>query len=138
MELEKQVVYYILKRKNDIHPFRLSRLLLLFEIEYSRRYGDKPLNFVYRLQPAAFYIEDFGSFLDDLEGVEKVKVTDEKGIPVRSYIHLKMPVSVQLPDDIRSLIDRIIEETDSMDDQELNRMVVNSEAYKELYEMFGD
>ncbi len=138
MELEKEVVYYILSRKNDIHPFRLSRLLLLFEIEYSKKYGEKPLEFVYRLQPAAFYIEDFGNFLESLDGVSKVKVTDENGIPVKGFIHLEKPVKTNIPDHVRRLLDRILEETDSLDDQELNRLIVNSEDYRSLYEEFGE
>ncbi len=139
MELEKKIVYYILKHQNDIHPFRLSRILLLFEMEYARKYGEKPTNFVYRLQPYTFFIENFTKFIEETPLIEKVKITDDKGIPIKGFLRLtSQEVDDSLPVEMREILDRIIEETSKLDDQELNRLIVDSSDYKKLYELYGD
>ncbi len=139
MELEKKIVYYILKRQNEIHPFRLSRILLLFEMEYTRKYGEKPTDFVYRLQPYTFYIENFTKFIEETPYIEKVKIVDDKGIPIKGFLKLtNRKVNAEIPVEMREMLDRLIDETSKLDDQELNRFIVDSNDYRELYELYGD
>ena len=139
MELEKALILYILKRQNDIHPFRISRILLLFEIEYSNKFGEKPTNFVYRLQPYTFYIEGFTNFIESIPEIEKIREVDDKGIPVRGYLHLKNPeIQVDLPKEMTEILDNILKMTSDWDDQKLNQYVVATEDYQKLYEEFGD
>ncbi len=139
MELEKALILYILKRQNDIHPFRISRILLLFEMEYSNKFGEKPTNFVYRLQPYTFYIEDFTNFIESIPEIEKIREVDDKGIPVRGYLHLKNPeIQVDLPKEVTEILDNILKMTSDWDEQKLNQYVVATEDYQKLYEEFGD
>jgi len=39
---------------------------------------------------------------------------------------------------VREMLDRLIDETSKLDDQELNRFIVDSNDYRELYELYGD
>lgn len=139
MDLEKRIVYYILKHQNEIHPFRLSRILLLFEMEYAKKYGEKPTSFVYRLQPYTFFIEDFTKFIEETPFIEKIKITDEKGIPVKGFLRLiNQNVDGRIPIEMQEILDGILSETSKLDDQELNRIIVGSVDYKNLYELYGD
>ena len=139
MELEKSLILYILKRQNDLHPFRISRILILFEIEYANKFGEKPTGFVYRLQPYTFYIEDFTKFIENIPEIEKIREVDEKGLPVRGYLHLKNPdINVEIPREMIEILDRVLDMTANWDDQKLNQYVVSREDYQKLYEEFGD
>jgi hypothetical protein len=137
MELEKNLIYYILKKQNDLHPFRISRILLLFELEYSEKFGKKPTSFVYRLHPSAFYIENFTTFFESMPYIQKVKIKDEKGTPIKGFLRLTSPeISVEIPEEMASILDRIIEQTRKLSDHELNRLVVESEKYKKLGQVY--
>ncbi len=128
MSLEEKVVKYILTRQNDLSPFRLSRILILSELEYVKKHGKKPLEFYYVIYPSAFYIEGFSEFLQDIEDLEKV--IEEKDSKKRGYFHLKKPCSCEIPEDLKEIIDNILTTTKDLSDEDLNRMVVEREDYR--------
>ena len=128
MSLEEKVVKYILTKQNDLSPFRLSRILILSELEYVKKYGRKPLEFYYAVYPTAFYIEGFAEFLQNLSDVEKV-IVEENG-KKRGYFHLKQPCNCDLPEDLKEIIDTTLATVKPLSDEELNKMVVEREDYK--------
>lgn len=134
MELEEKLIYYILEKVPDQHPFRLSRYLLLLELEYQKRFGERLTNFEYRLSPRVFQIEGFPQFLESLKKIEKRVQKDEKGIPIRGYFTLTERVGVELSREIKGILDPILEETGKLSDHELNLKVVEREDYKGLIE----
>ena len=138
MELERKLIYYILKKQNDLHPFRISRILLLFEMEYIRKFGRKPTKFVYKLHPSAFYIENFPRLIESMPFIRKVKIKDEEGKPVKGFLRLEnMKVEPELDAEMVQILDKIIEKTRDLSDHELNSLVVQSDFYKNLPETFG-
>ncbi len=133
MNLEAEIIRYILSKLPDQHPFRLSRLLFLIDIEYYRRNGDKLTRFYYQLYPEAFYIEGFPEFLQTVEGVEKIVEYDDEGKPVRGYFRLTADLPINLPDDIRKRVDDVIERYGALSDAELNRAVISLPEYKQFF-----
>ena len=126
--LEEKVVKYILTKNNDLSPFRLSRILILSELEYLRRYGEKPLAFYYVIYPSAFYIDGFADFLSKIDGLEKV-VVEEDG-KKRGYFHLHSPCDCELAENLKSVIDEVMDKVKGLSDQELNDLVIKREDYK--------
>ena len=129
--INEMLVLYLLKKVPDQHPFRLSRLLFLIDTECRRRHGKPCTDFDYVITPYGFYIEGFPPFLMSLDGVEKIEIKDEEGNPVRGFFRLVKDRDVELPDDILSVADYVIDKYANLDDQELNSAVVNLPEYQE-------
>jgi hydroxypyruvate isomerase len=125
---DREVVGYILARLGCLHPFRLSRLLALAEIESIRRRGTRLTSLRYVAGPGTFYIEGFKELVKS-ECFEKVEGDPERGI--RGCIKYTCPEPA-LPDDARAIIDQVIERYGRAGDEELNRMVVENDVFRRL------
>ncbi len=136
MKMEKEIVKYILKKVPDQHPFRLSRYLFLIDLEYFREHGEKLTEFYYQLFPEAFYIDGFPQLLESIPEIEKVVEYDENGNPKRGFFRLVKEVDVDLPEEIRQLIDRVLDKYSALSDAELNRAVVETPEYQSF--LYGD
>ncbi len=137
MKLEKDIVLYILREVPDQHPFRLSRFLFLIDLEYLRRHGEKLTEFYYQLFPEAFFIEGFPQFLENIPEIEKQVEYDEKGNPKRGFFRLVKDVEVELPPDVREVVDAVLARYGQLPDQELNSVVVSSPEYRKFLEGDG-
>ncbi len=122
---EKDIIAYLLKECNGLHPFYISRIVALLDIEYLKEKGKKLTDFDYRKMPYGFYSEKIPETLNELP-VEKVK--SEEG----SYLVLKENVSVNLPDEVKEKINRILDEICNLSDDEINKRVVESPYYDKL------
>jgi len=138
MKLEEKLTYYIMRRIKKAHPFRISRILLLLDLEYMAKKGRKLTDFSYRLFPYGFFIEDFPAFLESLPGIEKKVITDEAGRPVKGYFELVDEKEVELEPEIREILDPILERCVDLDDDQLNSLVVEREDYKKLLGASGE
>ena len=138
MKLEEKLTYYIMRRIKKAHPFRISRILLLLDLEHMAKKGRKLTDFSYRLFPYGFFIEDFPAFLESLPGIEKKVITDEAGRPVKGYFELVDEKEVELEPEIREILDPILERCVDLDDDQLNSLVVEREDYKKLLGASGE
>ena len=130
--MEREITLYLLGRLKEAHPFRLSRLLLLLDLEQLKGHGRRVTRFKYVFMPSGFYIEGFPGFLESLPGVERVIVRDEEGRPVRGFFRLRRGLEPALPAELRQAIDELVERTASLGDQELNRSITEREEYHKL------
>jgi hypothetical protein len=128
MSETQEIIQYILARTGGISTFRLSRTLLLLDLEWNRAKGGKRTELHYVLYPSGFYIEEFPDFLENIEGVEKV--VDEK--TNKKVFRLKSDIEPKISEEVGALLDRILEETKDMDDHALNQYVISREDYKKL------
>lgn len=129
MKHTQDIIRYLLGKK-EMSTFRLSRTLLLFDLEWAKKHGKKRTALHYVFYPSAFYIEEFPAALEEMGDVEKVIVETPEG--KKGIFRLKERKDVEIGEEERSLIDRILEETGSMNDHELNMHVVSREDYKSL------
>lgn len=131
-DLDKEIVLYLLGRLKEAHPFTLSRLLLLLDLEQLKAHGRRVTQFRYVFMPVGFYIDGFPPFLESLASVEKVVVKDEEGRPIRGFFRIIQEGNPELPPELRRDIDRVVEEAGQLDDQELNKLAVERDEYQKL------
>jgi len=130
--LDKEIVLYLLGGLKEAHPFKLSRLLLLLDLEQLKAHGRRVTSFKYVFMPSGFYIDGFPPFLESLAGVEKVVIKDEEGRPIRGFFRLRREGKPTLPAELRRTIDELVERTAGLGDQELNRSITEREEYHQL------
>ena len=123
----EDIVRYVLSSMKKATTFRLSRTLLLLDMEWEKKHGNQRTSLRYGLFPPAFYVEEFPAMLLEMEDVEKVIETDGNDVEKGLFIfHGKAP---NIDDETRALLNSIIEKTSKMDDHSLNMLVVNSNSY---------
>ncbi len=131
-ELDGDIVLYLMAKLKEAHPFTISRLLLLLDLESLRATGRRATGFKYVFLPGGFYIDGLPPLLESLPQVEKVVIEDGEGRPVRGFFRLKGEVSPRVPEGIKGILDRLLEETEGLGDQELNELVLGREEYRQL------
>ena len=131
-DLDKEIVLYLLGRLKEAHPFTLSRLLLLLDLEQLNAHGHRVTSFKYVFMPFGFYIDGFPPFLESLAGVEKVVVKDEEGRPIRGFFRITQQGNPELSPELRRDIDRVVEKAGQLGDQELNKLAVERNEYQKL------
>ncbi len=114
---------YLWHRLGCSHPFRVSRLAALVELEWLREKGERLSNLRYVAGPGTFYIEG----VSDLVGKDPCfeKHEDKRCVEYRCE-------PPKLPPEVKALADRVIEEAQRLDDMELNRRVVSHPLYEKL------
>ena len=122
---EKDIIVYLLKECNGLHPFYISRVAALLDIQYLKERGSKLTDFDYKKMPYGFYSEKIPQILNQLP-VEKVQTEEGK------YLVLREDVEYNLPDDVRKKIDEILDRICDLSDDEINRQVVESPYYSKL------
>ena len=123
---EKEIVAYLLKECGGLHPYYVSRFVALLDIEYLKEKGKKLTDFDYQKMQYGFASTKIPATLDQL-GVEKVQTEHGK------YLKLKNEnIEINLPEDIKEKINKILDKVCDLRDDEINRMVIESEYYSNL------
>lgn len=123
---EKDIILYILKECDGLHPFHVSRIIALLDIVYLKERGKKLTDFDYQKMEYGFYSHKIPETLNGLP-VEKVK---EEG---RSYLRItEENVKVNLPEEVRKKINKILDEICDLSDYEINIKVISSPYYRDL------
>ncbi len=123
---EREIIAYMLKECGGLHPYYVSRIAALLDIEYLKEKGKKLTEFDYQKMQYGFYSEKIPEVINSLD-VEKVE--DENG----KYLKLKNEkMEIDLPEEIKSKINKILDEICNLSDDEMNRLVIESPYYKEL------
>jgi hydroxypyruvate isomerase len=123
-----RIVRYIVWRAGCIHPFRISRILVLAGWKALERLGRPPARIPVEGFEAGFYIP---GLKEAIEADKCLRINEEK----RCIEYVCEPPS--LDEELRSLVDQVVEETRSLGDQELNRLVIRDPRYRRLLEKGG-
>jgi len=123
---EEEIIKYLLKECHGLHPYYISRIAALLDMEYLREKGKKLTDFDYKKMQYGFYSEKIPQILNSLD-VEKVQ-SDEG-----NYIKLKNEdIEVNLPGEVRAKINEILDRICDLSDDEINRLVIENEYYDAL------
>ncbi|AGB04143.1 hypothetical protein AciM339_0246 [Aciduliprofundum sp. MAR08-339] len=123
--IEKDIIAYLLKECGGLHPFHLSRIIALLDMEYLKEKGKKLTTLDYQKSQYGIYSEKLPKLIEELP-VEKVKAQPY------GYLVLKEDVPLNLPDDVREKIEKVLDEVCDLSDSELNAKVLTSPYYEKL------
>ena len=126
MAYERRIIEYILYKMKCVHPFRVSRILLLAEWSYNEKYREKLSNFKYVAEPFAFYVEGLKDIIDELI---------DSGCAILRQVKKCIEYTCSqpgIPEKIRVIIDGVIDRAAKLSDYELNKLVVNDDRYHSL------
>ena len=125
LDIGEKIVRYFFSKLGCVHPFRISRLVLLAEWLYKDKYGSTlSTGFRYVAEPYGFYVEEISKIMDKL-GKTGCVVKDDKN---KCFIYkCEAP---KLDEDVVKVVDDVVNKFASLSDKELNNIVVNDERYK--------
>jgi len=118
-----RLVGYIVSKAGCLHPFRISRILVLVNWEALEKLGRPLAGFRIDGFEAGFYIPGFKEALEEDECFKSPE--DKKCIE-----YVCQPPS--LGEEAESIVNSIIRKTSGLSDSELNRLVVRDKRYREL------
>lgn len=118
-----ELLRYIWSRLGCSHPFRVSRIAALVELEWMSGKGERLTNLKYVAGPGTFYIEGVSELIGNDPCFEKRE--EERCIAYRCE-------PPRLPRDVEELVERVIAETRGLDDLELNKRVTSHPLYPKL------
>ncbi len=124
---EKDIVLYLLRVCEGLHPFHISRLVALLDIKYLRDTGRKLTDIDYQKTPYGFYSEKLPKILEELP-VEKVQGERYKVLRIKD----DATVEIHLPEDVIKNIENLLNEVCDLSDEELNLRVLKSSYYERL------
>lgn len=114
---------YIVAKARCIHPFRISRVLVLANWKAMEKHRDILAEFKIQGFEAGFFIEG----LKELLNKDRCFHVNEKQRCVEYVCNIP-----SLSELYREIIDEILEETNRLDDKELNGLVIRDKRYHEL------
>ncbi len=117
--IEKDIIAYLLKECGGLHPFHLSRIIALLDLEYIKERGEKLTTLDYQKNEYGIYSERLPKIIEELP-VEKVKAQPY------GYLVLKEDVKINLPEEVIERINSILDDVCELSDAELNMKVLNS------------
>ncbi len=124
--LDEAVIRYIMSRLGCTHPFYISRVLLLAESRALDTLGRRITGLTFRGESYGFYVEELPRMIEKLENEGCAQRHEEKGCIEYTC---SQP---SLPEEIRHILDQVIEETSGMEPAELNRAAINDKNYGNL------
>ncbi len=129
MSMEEKIIEYIAFKSKGISPFRMSRILLLLKWAFKEKGTD--IAFTFETLPYGFSVKEIPEIVEKDPCLSKEKITLEKGrvTGVIKYVCIDPP---KLDLSVKTLIDKVLEETSKLDDFELNRVVIKDKRYSEM------
>jgi len=123
----RKLVYYIIWKSKCIHLYRISRILVLANWNALESIGHYIIGFSINGFEAAFSIDELAGLKSD----DCININED----ARCMEYTCMPPKID--DDVRKIIDDVIESTRDLDDSTLNRLVIKDKRYRELLEKGG-
>ena len=117
---------YILRKKNCLHPFRISRVIALAELICMEKYGKRITSAKYIGGPGVFYIDGLKEELLNSPCFEKL---EDQGC-----IKYVCNEEINIEEDIRACINEAIKIAEKSSDIELNNIVVKHKLFPKLLE----
>lgn len=127
--MNKEIIAYIVSKTGCIHPFRISRILALAEIRALEEENKRLTSFVYRGFDKVFYIEGIKELVEKDECFRIREGDPERGI--RGCIEYICPPP-RLPENVEKYLVEAITRAKELDDNELNKVVVEHPLFKKL------
>jgi hydroxypyruvate isomerase len=125
----RDLLGYVLAKTGCIHPFRISRIIALAEILYMRRNNKRFTNIKYVGFDKVFYIEGLKETVENDACFERREGDPSKHI--RGCIEYKCEAP-NLPSDVREVIDEAINTASKLNDEELNKIVIDDPLFSRL------
>jgi len=122
----KNYAGYIVNKLGCVSPFFISRVLVLSNWKALEDMGAPLVKFRVSGFKAGFYIEGLKDILED----ECFQKNEERKC-------IEALCDFDLPEDKRKIVDEILERVRSLNEVELNRLVINDPRYKEMLEKGG-
>lgn len=124
----RDLIAYIISKLGCVHPFRISRILVLANWRALEDKGSILTRFRVQGFEAGFYIDGVKEII---EKDECFKVNEER----KCIEYVCEPPRV--PRETAEIIDKVLEDTKNLGDRELNRLVILDPRYRELLERGG-
>lgn len=125
----RDIIAYILSRAGCTHPFRVSRLLALAEMEWLERTGKRLTDLKYVRGPGVFFIEGLKEIIEGDPCFQIHEGDTSTGRRGCVEYTCKEP---DLPQDVKAVIDEVIQRFSGVGDMELNDLVVNDPRFRAL------
>ena len=122
--MKADIVGYIISKLGCTHPFRVSRILALAELERLENGKGRITNFRYVRGPNVFYIEGLKELI---EKDSCFVIREDQGCV--EYV-CKTPT---INEDVKKYLDKAINAAKKLDDYSLNNVVVKHAFYEELF-----
>ena len=117
---------YVLWKAGCLHPFRISRIMMLADWKYEERYGERLTEFKYLGTDFGFYVDGLPELLEDTKCIRRKKfMTPEGEKGCLEYICGGEPEC-----EGKDVLNEVIEGTREMSDVELNRLVIRDPRYR--------
>ena len=125
---------YLLWRHGCVHPYRISRVLVLANWRALEKLGEPITSFTVEGFEAGFVVPEVGELKERAKrGEEKCIVPNEE----RKCFEYRCNEPVNIPREYAEIIDEVYEETRSLDDISLNRLVIRDPRYGDLLQRGG-
>ena len=122
---EKDLIVYLLKECNGLHPFHISRILALLDMKWIEKNGEKLTDIDYQKSQYGIWSEKIPKIIEELP-VEKVKAEPY------GYLVLKEDLPVNVPEEVMDALNELLDEICDLSDAELNMRVLNSPLLDKL------
>ena len=129
----EDIVRYLFSRSVCIHPYRISRVLLLAEWRYMEKYGRRMTSLTYKALPYAMYVEELPDIMDKDPCLEKRRMKKPDGSEY-GCVSYTCPQPPSLDEKLKTVVDSVLGETNELSDQELNKLVIKNPNYRILLE----
>jgi len=123
--LDREYVAYVMSRLGCVHPFRISRILLLADWLSTERRGRRLTGLTYVKEEFGFYVEELATIIEEMQ--EEGCVVKREEMKCLEYT-CDEP---EIPEEDREILDEVISEVRDLDDRELNRRVLSDPRYRE-------
>jgi len=122
---------YLLSRLGCVHPFTLSRALLLAELRWFEARGERLTDLRYVAAPGTFYIEGFKEIIEGDECFSKREGDPSKGVEGCIEYRCEPP---RLDEEVARLLDEVAEAAKKMDRMRLHNLVLSHPLYDRIVE----
>ncbi len=124
----RDTIAYIAWKLGCVHPFRISRILVLANWKALEELGNIITRFRVQGFEAGFFVEGVKEIIEE---DRCFKINEEK----KCIEYLCEPPKI--PIETKEIINKIVDETKNLSDRELNRLVIRDSRYRELLEKGG-
>ncbi len=124
----RDTIAYLIWRAGCIHPFKISRILVLANWRAIEEKGSPIIKFKVQGFEAGFYIEGVKEIIKE---DECFNVNEEK----KCIEYTCQPPKI--PEEYARILDNTLEQTRNLSDRDLNRLVTRDPRYRELLEKGG-
>jgi len=130
----RDIVAYLLYKHKCLHPYRISRILVLANWRALEESGEPIVRFSIEGFEAGFTIPEIASIKEAARRGEEKCVRPNEEEKCLEYVCNEPP---KIPRKHAEILEKVMEEVRGLDDASLNRLVIRDPRYKPLLERGG-